>query len=121
MTLLIFFFLLIVKHAIADLWLQSTLTDSKHGTKLELTKPRLWIHCSHHAVLTFVIALLLVGIGKAIMLAALDFVVHFIIDYVKHRVAVRNGVTIKSQKYWEYATIDQIAHYTTYFVLVLLV
>ena len=119
MTSLIFFFLLTVKHAVADLGMQARLTDAKHGTKLQLTKPRLWIHCSHHAVLTFVIALLLVGVSKAIMLAALDFVLHFIIDYIKHKLAVRNGVTSKSQKYWEYATIDQIAHYTTYFILVL--
>ena len=84
MTSLIFFFLLTCKHAVADLWLQANLTDAKHGSKLQLTKPRLWIHCLHHAVLTFIIALLLVGVGKAIMLAILDFVLHFIIDYTKH-------------------------------------
>ena len=119
MTALTFFFLLTVKHAIADLFLQAELTDAKHGTKTQLTKPRLWIHCLHHAVLTFFVALLLVGIGKALWLALLDFVLHFIIDYTKHWIAERNGVAHRNKKYWKYATIDQIAHYTTYFILVL--
>jgi hypothetical protein len=119
MTALTFFFLLTVKHAIADLFLQAELTNDKHGTKTQLTKPRLWIHCSHHAVLTFFVAILLVGIGKALWLALLDFVLHFIIDYTKHRIAERNKVTHRNKKYWKYATIDQIAHYTTYFILVL--
>ena len=121
MTSLIFFFLLTCKHAVADLWLQANLTDAKHGSKLQLTKPRLWIHCLHHAVLTFIIALLLVGVGKAIMIAILDFVLHFIIDYTKHWIAERNKVTYKDKKYWQYAAVDQIAHYTTYFILVLLI
>lgn len=117
MTSLIFFFLLLVKHAIADLALQARLTK---GSKTNLWTSRLWIHCLDHAVLTFFIALLVVGMRDAIVLALLDFVLHFVIDHVKHRIQTTNNVTDQSRKYWNYATVDQIAHYTCYLIIVLI-
>ena len=115
---LIFFFLLVSKHAIADLWLQSRLTDK--GSKLDLRTSRLWIHCLDHAVLTFFVALIVVGIKGAMLAFALDFVLHFAIDYTKSLYQKYKGVGYGSKKYWMYSSIDQILHFATYFAIVLL-
>lgn len=114
---LIFFFLLVSKHAIADLWLQSRLTNK--GSKLNLRSPRLWIHCLDHAVLTFIVALVIVGIKGAMLAFALDFVLHFVIDYAKSLYQKYKGVGYNSKKYWLYSSVDQILHYATYFIIVL--
>lgn len=118
MTSLIFFYLLTLKHAAADLWLQSRLTNK--GSKLNLYTPRLWIHCIDHAVLTFFVALIIVGIKGAILAFALDFVLHFVIDYGKSLYQNYKGVKYNSKKYWLYATVDQALHFTTYLIIVLM-
>jgi hypothetical protein len=118
MTSLLFFFLLTCKHAIADLVLQARLTNK--GSKLDLRTSRLWIHCLDHAVLTFFVALVFVGISKAIIISIIDFTIHFIIDYGKTYMQKVNKVKYSDKKYWSYATVDQILHYSTYFAIVLL-
>jgi flagellar biosynthesis protein FlhB len=118
MTSLLFFFLLTCKHAIADLALQARLTNK--GSKLDLRTSRLWIHCLDHAVLTFFVALVFVGISKAIVIFILDFVVHFAIDYSKTYIQKLNKVKYSDRMYWNYAAVDQILHFATYFVIVLL-
>lgn len=118
MTALIFLYLLTVKHAFADLWLQSRL---KKGSKADLRSPRIWLHCLDHAVLTFFIALVIVGIHGAIIAFLLDFVLHFVIDYTKRILQNKHNVKDASTIYWKWASIDQIAHFTTYLIIVLLV
>lgn len=114
---LIFFFLLVSKHAIADLWLQARLVTK--GSKADLRTPRLWIHCLDHAVLTFFVALVIVGIKGAMLAFALDFVLHFIIDYTKRVLQEKHNVKDATKAYWKWAAIDQILHYATYFIIVL--
>ena len=118
MTSLLFFFLLTCKHAIADLGLQARLSNS--GSKLDLRTRRLWIHCLDHAILTFFVSVLFLGINKAIVISIIDFTLHFIIDYSKTYMQKVNKVKYSDKKYWTYATVDQILHYSTYFVIVLL-
>lgn len=114
---LIFFFLLVCKHAIADLWLQARLVN--RGSKANLRTPRLWLHCLDHAVLTFFIALIVVGIQGAIAAFLLDFVLHFVIDYTKRVLQEKHNVKDMTKTYWKWAAIDQILHYATYFIIVL--
>jgi len=116
-----FFYLLLVKHAIADLWLQGRLNKPKFGSKDNLLTPKLWLHCLDHAVLTLIIALLFVGLLPALMFAVLDFVTHLIIDYAKNRYVSHTKLTTKNHKFWKIQSVDQILHYTTYFVIVILV
>ena len=62
-TLTFYFYLLLVKHAIADLWLQSRLDHKKHyGEKNQLLKPKLWLHSLDHAVLTCVVTFIFAGL-----------------------------------------------------------
>ena len=121
MTLAIYFYLLLVKHAIADLWLQSRLNQTKYGDKLKLTSPKLWLHSLDHAVLTAVITLLFAGLWWAIVIAVLDFVLHSLIDYVKRVYTVRKNITTKQNLFWKIQAIDQLAHFSCYFIYVLII
>ena len=120
MTELTVFLLLVCKHAIADLALQSRLTTVKHGTKTDLKTPRLWIHCGDHAVLSFIVLIFFTTWQWAVILALLDFVIHGLIDYTKNRIQLRTGVTLNSKQYWYYAAVDQICHYLTYCLMVII-
>lgn len=116
---LILFYMLVCKHAVADLWLQSRLNGK--GEKTDLRSMRLWQHCIDHTILTFVVALLFTGIVPALLIAVFDFVTHFAIDYGKAWLQKRKGVKYGTQRYWKWATFDQIAHFTVYLIIVLFV
>ena len=115
-----FFYLLLVKHAVADLWLQGRLNKPKFGSKDNLMTPKLWLHCLDHAVLTLIVALLFVGLVPALIFAVLDFASHLVIDYVKNQYVSRTKLTTKDHKFWKVQAVDQILHFTTYFAIILL-
>lgn len=115
---IIFLFLLTCKHAVADLWLQSHI--EYRGGKINLRNGRLLLHCAQHAVLTFFVALVFVGIVNAMWLSLLDFVAHFVIDYGKSQYQKYTGVKHGTKRYWLYSTVDQCLHYATYLVIVLI-
>ncbi len=115
----LFFFALLIKHSFADLAMQGRLEPKYGGDKLNLRSPRLWIHCLDHAVLTFFVALIFLGIGKALVFAIVDFVLHFAIDYGKTWYTKHKKISRSSRIFWTIQSIDQMAHYTTYFILVL--
>ena len=121
MTLTIYFYLLLGKHAIADLWLQSRFNHTKYGDKLKLTNSKLWLHSLDHAVLTAVITLLFAGFFWAIAIGLIDFILHSIIDYVKRMYTVRKKISTKQNLYWKIQAIDQLAHFSCYFLYVLMI
>ena len=110
-------FMLVIKHALADLVLQSRLTS---GDKSNLKSPKGYIHAADHSLLTFIVCLFFSGVLNAILIALLDFVLHFIIDYVKTTCTKRYKVTTNSSTFWTIQGVDQIAHYTCYFLYVFL-
>lgn len=116
----IYFFLLLLKHSFADLWLQGRF-GSKYGDKKNLTDLKLWVHSLDHAALTAVITLLFAGLWWVIIIAVLDFVLHSVIDYVKRIYILRNNITIKHYLYWKIQSVDQALHYTCYFVYALII
>jgi len=120
LSYILFFYLLLVKHAVADLWLQSRLDSSKYGDKKNLTDRRLWVHSLDHAALTAVITLLFAGLWWAIIAAMLDFVLHSVIDWIKRVYILDKKITTKQNLFWKIQAVDQILHYTTYLVIVLL-
>jgi len=119
-TGVLFLFLLLIKHSVADLWLQGRFTN-KYGDKKNLTDLKLWVHSLDHAVLTAAITLLFAGLWWAIIIAVLDFVLHSVIDYVKRIYILRNNITAKQHLYWKIQSVDQALHYTCYFVYVLII
>lgn len=117
-----YFYLLVVKHAIADLWLQSRFNNKKqYGEKEQLLKPKLWLHSLDHAVLTCIATLIFAGLYWAIIIAIIDFVLHSVIDYVKRIYTLRTQITTSSNKFWKVQAIDQIAHFSCYMLYVLMV
>jgi hypothetical protein len=120
--LIIYFYLLLVKHAIADLWLQGRFNSKKHyGEKENLLKPKLYLHSLDHAVLTLVVTLIFAGIYWALIIALLDFVLHSIIDYVKRIYTLKYNITQNQSKFWKVQSLDQIAHFSCYMLYVFMV
>ena len=116
---LIILYGLLVKHAIADLAIQSF--RKTPGDKSDLRSLKGYIHAADHAGLTFVvIALLTNNALMSISIALLDYVLHFIIDYIKTRIIKRYKWTTDQKAYWVTQAIDQILHYTCYFSYILI-
>ena len=117
-----YFYLLLVKHAIADLWLQSRFNDKpKYGEKEQLMKPKLYLHSLDHAVLTAIVTLVFAGIYWAVIIAIIDFVLHSIIDYTKRVYTLKTKLNHNSNKFWKVQALDQIAHFSCYFLYVIMV
>lgn len=110
-------FLLLIKHSICDLALQGRFT-SKQGDKKNLTDIKGYLHAGDHAIGTFLVALLFVGLLPALGIAIADFILHFVIDYIKRRYTLK--IKQSDKKYWVIQSIDQIAHYCCYFIYVLI-
>ena len=93
----LFFYLLVVKHAIADLALQSLI---KGGDKLDLRSHKGYRHALDHAALTLLVTSWFAPIPAAVMLALWDFALHFWIDYAKSWVVRRLNVTMDDRLFW---------------------
>ena len=113
-----FLYLLVVKHAIADLALQSLI---KGGDKLDLRSWKGYRHALDHAALTLLVASWFIPPQAAVMLAALDFALHFWIDYTKSLYVRRKAITMDNQRFWPLQSLDQIAHFTCYLLYTFLV
>jgi len=120
--LTLYFYLLLIKHAIADLWLQSRFNGKKHlGEKEQLLKLKLWLHSLDHAVLTAGVTLIFAGLYWAIIICILDFVLHSIIDYAKRIYTLQTNINPNQDKFWKVQALDQIAHFSCYMLYVLMV
>ena len=114
----LFFYLLVVKHAIADLALQSLIVG---GDKLDLRSHKGYRHALDHAALTLLVASWFVSVPLAVSLALLDFSLHFLIDYCKSLYVRRLSITMDDRLFWPIQSLDQCAHFTCYLFYVSLV
>ena len=110
-------FMLVVKHALADLVLQSRLIS---GDKSNLKSSKGYIHAGDHAVCTFIVLLFFTSFQNSVLIAMLDYVLHFIIDFTKTKLMRYYYIETNSKKFWIFQCVDKIAHYTCYFIYVLL-
>ena len=110
-------FMLVIKHALADLVLQSRLTS---GDKSNLKSWKGYIHAGDHGLLTFIVLLFFTSFQNSIIIGILDYVLHFLIDYIKTVLVRRFGVVQNTRTFWIVQGVDQIAHYSCYFLYVLL-
>ena len=114
MTALLFGLLigLEIKHFIADYLLQPGWILAGKG---DFRKPGGYAHAGVHAALT---ALLLVTLGTPPPLAAaifaVEFVIHYALDYSK--IMYSRGVHVDRQpaRFWALHGVDQLAHQLTY-------
>jgi hypothetical protein len=114
-SVLIFLVLLQVKHFICDGPLQTSAMVKDKGV---YGRPRGILHAGIHGVGTLV-ALLLFGLAAqtALMLAALDFVLHYHIDFSKEQTVRRAGWTTAVPQFWWALSADQMLHQLTYLLL----
>jgi len=109
-------FLLFVKHVIIDLGLQAQLLWGKTDAKYNYFGCH--SHYLHHAIGTFLV-FLFVDVKTALLASLLDYIAHWHIDFCKHRVQHGLGCERKDKVWWWIAVVDQLFHFTTYYLLVI--
>ena len=113
---IVFFFGLMIKHAIVDVGIQRQIgwMGKEHYW---WKKPHL--HYGGHGIGTALV-LLPSGIAPALIAGALDWIVHWHVDCAKSKLNNYLEIDSSSYTYWWLLTLDQILHYTTYFIIIVL-
>lgn len=111
--------LLMIKHVIADYFMQySWMIKDKgtYGAKGGIA------HAGLHGVFTFMV-LVSCGIPAlfSFALGALDAVTHYHVDYVKSNFWKSKKLGPADQLYWVTHGVDQLAHFLTYVIIVIIV
>ena len=113
---LVFFLALLIKHAIVDVGIQRQLgwLGKEH-----YWRKRPHLHYGGHGIGTAIV-LLSSGIVPAVIAGALDWVLHWHIDCAKAKINNYLEIDASNKTYWWLLTLDQICHYLTYFIIVIL-
>ena len=112
-------FLLFLKHVFIDLGLQAHALWGRSHEKYHYFGAGGHWHYLHHAIGTFIVFALLTNINTAVLASILDYIVHWHIDFTKHRVNRWLDCGRKDKIWWWTATTDQILHFLTYYLLVI--
>lgn len=108
-----FFLLLLIKHAIVDLGVQSQLTG--------IDKSRYFgnghEHYLHHGMATLIVAALCLPIIPAIIIVIFDYIIHWHIDYTKHKFNRLCRIESRTPAWWWTNVIDQCLHFSTYYFI----
>lgn len=115
-TLLVLFCLLQIKHMLADYFLQTQKMLSGRATYMHAGRAQ---HAGVHA-LGSAIAFALVGAPPLFIavIAVVDWVAHFHIDWAKARYCEENGLGPTEARFWRAAGFDQALHQLTYIAMV---
>jgi hypothetical protein len=109
-------FLLQTKHLFADFFLQTPRMLRNRGRYLHVGRLQ---HAGLHGFGSLVaMAVLGVPVGVAMAVAAVEWVVHFHIDWAKGRWSDRTGHAPHQAGYWRAFGVDQALHQWTYLVMV---
>ena len=110
-----FLLLLLIKHAIVDLGVQSQLQNIDKSSYFGNGH----VHYMHHGMATLVIAGLFLPAIPAILCAFIDYFIHWQIDYSKHKVISIFKMQYRSAIWWWTSVLDQCLHFATYYLLVI--
>jgi len=108
--------LLFVKHWFADFVVQFDYMVLEKGTYGANGGVH---HMLIHMILTYIIVWLLFNPTLAILVATVDGLVHYHIDWLKMNISRWRGLTIKDWEFWMWLGADQLAHALTYLALAL--
>tara|TARA_B100001057_G_scaffold479914_1_gene552145 strand:+ start:3655 stop:4014 length:360 start_codon:yes stop_codon:yes gene_type:complete len=110
--------LLLIKHIIADYFMQYSWMIRDKGTY------GAWggiAHSGWHAILTLlVLSIFNLPLVWIILMSIFDGVVHYHVDYVKSNIWKTKGYTPANQMYWITHGVDQLLHLLTYVAIVAL-
>ena len=113
------FLLLLIKHCIIDLYLQSLIYyRTKKSDYLSLSAHQ---HYFQHGIGTAMVLVFFISWPIAIVFGLVDYIAHWNIDYCKSRAQKYFGVKAPEKGYWLLSSIDQGLHYLTYYVIILLI
>jgi hypothetical protein len=109
--------ILMLKHAVADFYLQSSYQYLNKGTN---GHPGGIIHSAIHVALTPLVYLVVAPASLLLVLgiAASEFVLHYHIDWLKEQIVRSNGWTARDPGFWYALGTDQFVHGLTYLALV---
>ncbi|MEE9587151.1 MAG: DUF3307 domain-containing protein [Hyphomicrobiaceae bacterium] len=106
---------LLVKHAVADFYLQ---TPYQYFNKGIYGHPGGFVHAGIHVALTPLVYLVLVP-GSLLVAGAIavgEFLLHYHIDWLKEQAT--NGLTAQDRGFWYALGADQLIHGLTYLAIV---
>ena len=111
--------LLFVKHWYIDFVNQSS--EEVHGKGIYGNAYGV-MHSIKHGVATFIIFwMFLSSWPLAIILGAIDFALHYHIDWAKININKRYNYTVEQKPFWIWLGADQLAHQLTYIFLIWIV
>jgi hypothetical protein len=109
--------ILMLKHTIADFYLQTAYQFMNKGT---YGHPGGFIHAGIHVALTPLVYLVLApgSLPVAAAIALGEFVLHYHIDWAKEQVTHRNGWTARDSGFWHALGTDQLLHGLSYLAII---
>lgn len=109
--------LLLVKHTVADFFLQMPYQLKNKGI---YGHPGGLLHAGIQAVLTLPVYLILppASLAMGLLIPIGEFAAHYHIDWFKEHMIKRNGWAIQDAWFWHCLGLDQLAHGLTYVVIV---
>lgn len=111
-ALLVLVLLFQVKHLLADFVWQTGWMVHNKGT---YGHPGGIAHAGLHALITVPVLIWTpLGTGAILGIAAVEFLLHYHIDWTKDRLLKRLGLGPKEKGYWGLTGLDQFAHQVTY-------
>jgi len=112
------FLFLMIKHAIVDLGFQPLgLGSSK---KYYFGWPAHKQHYVPHGLLTVLVMASYTHINVAVALGILDYILHWHTDFTKTKIRNYFEWTSKDRQFWILNAVDQILHFTGYYIIVLI-
>ena len=108
---------LMLKHTIADFYLQTPYQYLNKGT---YGHPGGFMHSAIHVALTPLVYLVLLpgSLLIALAIALGEFAVHYHVDWLKEQITHRNGWTAQHRGFWCALGTDQLVHGLTYLAIV---
>lgn len=108
--------LLFIKHWYVDFVNQSM--EEVHGKGIYGNVQGIW-HSAKQGIGTAIVFLIAgLDLDWVVMLAAVDFVLHYHIDWTKININKHRNYTIETPQFWAWLGADQLAHSLTYLALI---
>lgn len=110
--------LLTIKHFIFDFLYQPPFQWQNKGTYGHIGGI---VHSGQHAVATFIILLCFINPVLALSISALEFIIHYHMDWFKMNYNAAKGWTATTHnEFWILLGVDQLVHSLTYVLIVVL-
>ena len=108
---------LMVKHTVADFFLQTPYQYLNKGT---YGHPGGFLHAGIHTVMTLPVFLVIAPATMllVVLIPVSEFVIHYHVDWLKEQAVKRKGWNAETKGFWWALGLDQLAHMLTYLAIV---